>query len=505
MRQPQGDRAGGPVRAVALIDGEHYPPVVVEALAELSGHFNFLAAVFLGGTEKIGSGDIEAVAGETYGLPVHFAHGLGNDAGDAVGTGPGVRGSGVETSVDRLAGVLTLLEKVIDRYRPEAVVDVSDEPVVGYRERFRLASHVLARGLSYEGSDFRFSPPKLERLAANPSLAVIGTAKRVGKTALSGFVARTVHEYLSGQGKPGGEGGSGGGVVIVPMGRGGPAAPEVIDGAGKALGARDLLEWSRAGRHAASDHFEDAALSRITTVGCRRCGGGMAGQPFVSNVAEGVRVANSLGPDLTILEGSGAAMPPVFADARLLVAGAHQPLEYVVGYLGTYRVLISDAVVLTMAEEPLAGMEDVRRMIAEIGSVRPGIPVIPIVFRPRPMDDIAGRSVAFFSTAPASQEGVLRTYLEEESGCRVVSFSGNLSDRSRLRADLDAVAVRGADVFLTEIKAAAIDLVAEEAEARGLETVFVDNVPVEVEPAVPGRLREVCLNLVGLAEARFQD
>src|SRR5665811_767611 len=128
-------------------------------------------------------------------------------------------------------------------------------------------------------------------------------------------------------------------VVIVPMGRGGPAAPEVIHGAGRALEAGDLLEWSRAGRHAASDHFEDAALSRVTTVGCRRCGGGMAGEPFVSNVAEGARVANSLLPTLTIFEGSGAAIPPVATDARLLVVGAHQPLDYVAGYLGTYRVL----------------------------------------------------------------------------------------------------------------------------------------------------------------------
>jgi cyclic 2,3-diphosphoglycerate synthetase len=489
------DRGEGPIRAVALIDGEHYPPVVVEALAELADRFTFLAAVFLGGTEKIGSGDIEAAARETYGLPVHFAHSSG--AGDRVP-------EGADGPRDRLGHVIAILEEVIDRYRPEAVVDVSDEPVVGYRERFRLASHTLARGLSYEGSDFRFLPPKLERLAANPSLAVIGTAKRVGKTALSGYVARTVQEFLSEEDGAAGVHQGEGAVVVVAMGRGGPAAPEVIDGAGKALMARDLLDWSRTGRHAASDHFEDAALSRITTVGCRRCGGGMAGQPFVSNVAEGVRVSNRLSPSLTILEGSGAAMPPVAADARLLVAGAHQPLEYVVGYLGTYRVLMSDAVVLTMAEEPLASTQRVTHMIEGIESIRPGTPVIPVVFRPRPMDDIAGRDVALFSTAPATQEGVLRTYLEDEYGCRVVAFSGNLSDRSRLRADLDDPAVRRADVFLTEIKAAAIDVVAEQGDARGLATVFVDNVPIEVEPSRRGELEETCRELVELARARFQ-
>ena len=55
-------------------------------------------------------------------------------------------------------------------------------------------------------------------------------------------------------------------------------------------------------------------------------------------------------------------MPPVATDARLLVAGAHQPLDTIAGYLGAYRLLISDAVVLTMAEEPLASGEKVRAL-----------------------------------------------------------------------------------------------------------------------------------------------
>ena len=144
-------------------------------------------------------------------------------------------------------------------------------------------------------------------------------------------------------------------------------------------------------------------LSRVTTVGCRRCGGGMAGEPFVSNVAEGVELANSLNPGLIVFEGSGAAMPPVATDARLLVAGAHQPREYVTGYLGTYRLLMSDAVVLTMAEEPLASAEKVRAVVEQVGEVKPGMPVVPVVFRPRPLESVAGRRVAFFSTAPPAR------------------------------------------------------------------------------------------------------
>ena len=63
-------------------------------------------------------------------------------------------------------------------------------------------------------------------------------------------------------------------VVVVAMGRGGPPEPELVE---VRPGAADLLELSRAGRHAASDHLETAALTGLPTVGCRRCGGGLAG------------------------------------------------------------------------------------------------------------------------------------------------------------------------------------------------------------------------------------
>ena len=48
-----------------------------------------------------------------------------------------------------------------------------------------------------------------------------------------------------------------------------------------------LVALSRSGRHAASDHLETAALVGVPTVGCRRCGGGLAGAVGSSNVARG--------------------------------------------------------------------------------------------------------------------------------------------------------------------------------------------------------------------------
>ena len=41
----------GAPRALAIVDGEHYPPVVRDALAELP--YEVVAAVLVGGTEKL--------------------------------------------------------------------------------------------------------------------------------------------------------------------------------------------------------------------------------------------------------------------------------------------------------------------------------------------------------------------------------------------------------------------------------------------------------------------
>src|SRR5919108_458049 len=83
----------------------------------------------------------------------------------------------------------------------------------------------------------------------------------------------------------------------------------------------------------------------------RRAGGGLAGAVWTSNVAAGMHKALEREPELVIFDGSGAAIPPVDVDRRILVAGAHQDPELVSGYLNAYRILVSDLVVLTMAED----------------------------------------------------------------------------------------------------------------------------------------------------------
>jgi cyclic 2,3-diphosphoglycerate synthetase len=420
-------------RAVAIVDGEHYPPVVRAALEELDDLV--VAAVLVGGTEKLRGG-------EAYGVPL-------------------------EPSV----------ESAVARHLPDVVLDLSDEPVLGPPERLALAGRVLALGVPYEGPDFRFDPPVMVPVDV-PTLAVIGTGKRVGKTAVTGHVARTLAATRH--------------VVVVAMGRGGPSAPETVL-VPPTVDA--LLELSRGGRHAASDHLETALVAGVPTVGCRRCGGGLAGAVATSNVLEGMTVAAGLEPDIVVLDGSGAALPPVDAARRVLVTSASQRLDVAAGYLNGYRARIADLVLVTMAEAdaPHAALVEALRP-----NLRPRTPMIRAVLRPRPLAGVAGERIAFFCTAPAAEHGRLADHLSGAYGADVASVSGSLADRGRLREELAGI---DADVFVVELKAAAVDVVVEEAARRGVRVVIAANdvVPLPGEPSLDDELERLATEVVTLA------
>jgi cyclic 2,3-diphosphoglycerate synthetase len=452
------------MKALFLIDGEHYIPVNRDGIAEVacSRGYTAEAAVFIGGLEKIGSPeDLKKL-----GLPVVMRD-----------------------------NVLSAIVEAITTYRPDVVIDLSDEPVVTYRRRFEFANLILSMGAVYEGADFRFSPPKYEDVCEKPSISVGGTGKRVGKTALTAYVARALsdQEGVTAGYKP----------CIVTMGRGGPPQPEVIDGEHIRMTPEYFLGESKKGKHAASDHYEDALMTRLTTIGCRRCGGGFAGVVFTSVVPEGARVANRLPADFVIFEGSGASMPPVRTNAWTLAVGAHQPLEYITDYMGPYRIRMTDLCVLTMCEEPLADKAKVSQMADRIRSLNSSIRLVKTVFRPKPLDDIRNERVLFVTTAPVAAGPTLRDSLEREFGCEVVGMSHHLSNRPKLRADIAEI-IRTGDptVLLTEVKAAAIDVATALGLEAGLRVVYADNIPIEVEPGPT--LAEETLRLAELAVERFK-
>jgi cyclic 2,3-diphosphoglycerate synthetase len=368
------------------VDGEHYADVVRDALRALP--YEVVGALFVGGTEKL----------------------RGTSSGGASGD-YGVR---VVASLDEVEA--------------DVVYDLSDEPVLSPRDRFGWASRALARGLPYVGADFRFDPPPFEAFEL-PSISVVGTGKRVGKTAVATHLARLLARDRD--------------VVVVSMGRGGPARPEVVEVA-PTLDA--LVALSREGRHAASDYLETAALAGVPTVGCRRAGGGLAGAVTDSNVLAGARLAAARSPDVVVFDGSGAALPPVATTRRVLVAGAN-----VADGLNPYRVLVSDLVLVVRHHDVTVPL---------VREIDPDVPVLEAALRLRPLEPLAGR-VAVFTAGPADL-----SHLEH------VFHSTALARRDPLRAELAAL---DADTYLVEIKAAAIDVVAEDALARGRRVVFADN------------------------------
>jgi cyclic 2,3-diphosphoglycerate synthase len=308
----------------------------------------------------------------------------------------------------------------------EAVVDLADEPVLPPRAKLRLAALALHLGLRYEAPGLRLDPPRYERVAFDgPKLAVIATGKRTGKTALACHFAGLLREHDP---------------VIVCMGRGGPARPVVAE---PDTSLEDLLAIADLGAHAASDYLEDAVLAGVRTVGCRRVGGGLAGAPAESNVPEGGALAASLGPGLIVFEGSGSCIPPVEVDRTVCIVGPGEPEP-----LSDYRVLRSDL------------------LLAHEGAAAPPA-ALRFELRPEPAEPVPeGARVALFTTGAPRCEGV-----------EPVVASTNLARRGALADDLDRAVGQRCDVWLTELKAAAIDTVAVRARAEGVRVAFVCNRP----------------------------
>jgi cyclic 2,3-diphosphoglycerate synthetase len=85
------------------------------------------------------------------------------------------------------------------------------------------------------------------------------------------------------------------------------------------------------------------------------------------------------------------------------------------------------------------------------------------------MEPLAGRRTAVFTTGPAPTDDL---------DAEVVHVSRNLARRDALREELDRIE---AEVFLVELKAAAVDVVVEAARARAVEVVLAANDVVSPE------------------------
>jgi cyclic 2,3-diphosphoglycerate synthetase len=399
----------GPV--IALIDGEHHPPAVRDALDRLDAERGVAAVVFCGGEEKVPAAVLAAPEG-------HY--------GRAVASGA--------PAAELVRGTVRAVPDA------RAVVDLADEPVLDAPAKLRLAAFALHLGLDYEAPGVRLEAPRYERLAlAGPVVAVIGTGKRTGKTAVAGHWAALLRERGA---RP----------VILAMGRGGPPEP-VLAAAG--TGLDELLAVADGGGHGASDFLEDAALAGVPAVGCRRVGGGLAGIPYDSTVAAGVRLALEQDPGTLVLEGSGSCIPPVEAGRTVCMVGDRRgALEG----LGPYRLLRADLALVRTGDPTLA---------EEVAAVCPGR-TLRFELRPEPVEPLAaGARVALFSTSAAMPDGL-----------EPLVATTSLARREELGRDLDRARSERCDVYLTELKAAAVDTVARRAREDGARVVFLRNRPV---------------------------
>ena len=393
--------ADGPV--IALIDGEHHPPAVRDTLDRVDAARGIAGVLFCGGEEKVSAGVLDEPVTH-YGREV-------------------LSGVAAEEGLRELSGAAP---------GAAAVVDLADEPVLDAGARFRLAALALHLGLSYEAPGMRLSPPPYASVPfEGRTLAVIGTGKRSGKTAVAGHWAGLLRA-------------AGADPAIVCMGRGGPREPQVAR-AGVPL--EELLAISDGGAHAASDYLEGAALAGVTTVGCRRVGGGPAGEPGESNMVEATALAAGIASGALLLEGSGSCIPPVASDRTVCVVGSQS-----IDGLDRYRVLRAD-------------------LCLTYGQVDCPRPAIRFELRPEPAEALPEDArVAAFTTGAERCQGV-----------EPVVSSRNLSRRAALYEDLDRAVAEGCDVYLTELKAAAIDTVAARAREEGARVIFLRNRPIGID------------------------
>ena len=105
-------------KLVALIDGEHYPQINYDAINILKKTYPgfFSGIIFLGGTEKLVISNLDDFFKE---------------------------------KVFTIKDLDTDFIKALDLFKPDLVYDLSDEPIINYVKRMKIASFSMLKQTSY--------------------------------------------------------------------------------------------------------------------------------------------------------------------------------------------------------------------------------------------------------------------------------------------------------------------------------------------------------------------
>jgi len=190
------------------------------------------------------------------------------------------------------AGAAAAVKRAAAEFAPRALVDLTESDL---EYRFSWINEALQLGLEVHGADFRLWPPVL-RGGDAPTVTFVGAGPAVGKTAaILSFLEEVKARYKT---------------AAVVLDLGGPAYPEVVEAAEAASASGRLLSFHRDGRSIGGDHYLIAIASGVPAVGCSFAGTGFTGVPLNSLLGDALVFAAEAGGELTVVEGSGRAMPP---------------------------------------------------------------------------------------------------------------------------------------------------------------------------------------------------
>ncbi len=120
--------------------------------------------------------------------------------------------------------------------------------------------------------------------------------------------------------------------------------------------------------------------------------------------------------------------------------------------------------------------EEIRKIVEKIN---PKADLHFTAFLPRPLGKVSGKRLGLVMTSQSALPKA-KEHLEKLGGAEVVATSGNLSNRLKLREDLEKF--RGIDAVAVELKAAAVDVVTKWAlERGGIGVIYLDNEPVNID------------------------